>query len=89
MLAKVISPSRQLTTVNSEKSDPNITIVSFVICFSHLNIFFFSCLQQEEEELVIKESITKSIRRYTVKTDLKGRTIARDLLDEVRLIFLR
>jgi len=63
MLAKVISPSRQSTTANSEKSDPNITI-------------------QEEEELVIKESITKSIRRYTVKTDLKGRTIARDLLDE-------
>ncbi|UJR37367.1 hypothetical protein I4U23_030075 [Adineta vaga] len=37
---------------------------------------------REEEEIYIKESISKTLRRYSVKVDPDGRTISRDLLLE-------
>ncbi|CAF4587405.1 unnamed protein product [Rotaria sp. Silwood1] len=37
---------------------------------------------REEEELFIKESISKVVRRYAVKIDQNGRTISRELLNE-------
>ncbi|CAF0929080.1 unnamed protein product [Adineta ricciae] len=37
---------------------------------------------REEEEIVIKESISKTLRRYTVQVDRKGRVLSRDLLLE-------
>ncbi len=41
-------------------------------------------IQREEEEVFIKESITKTLRRYAVKVDQNGRTISRELLVEVK-----
>ncbi|CAF1364495.1 unnamed protein product, partial [Didymodactylos carnosus] len=37
----------------------------------------------EEEELHVKESISKTVRKYVLKTDKDGRTISRDLVSEV------
>ncbi|CAF5219893.1 unnamed protein product, partial [Rotaria magnacalcarata] len=37
---------------------------------------------REEEELFIRESISKIVRRYAVKIDQHGRTMSRELLTE-------
>ncbi|CAF1042036.1 unnamed protein product [Adineta steineri] len=37
---------------------------------------------REEEEVYIKESISKTLRRYAVKVDQKGRTVSRELILE-------
>jgi hypothetical protein len=37
---------------------------------------------REEEELFVKESVSKIVRRYAVKIDQNGRTVSRDLLIE-------
>lgn len=45
--------------------------------------------QREEEELFVRETISKIVRRYTVRLDPQGRTLSRDLMDEVGLILMR